>query len=66
MNGSRVGDVGAAAMSKSFKGGRPLPKRGQIKSRMAANALHSIVSAISRASSSHHRCHSSAGGFLKD
>ncbi|PKI46202.1 hypothetical protein CRG98_033407 [Punica granatum] len=54
MNG-KVGDVRAAAMEKNFKGGRPLPKRGQIKSRIAANAFHSIVSAISRASSSPHR-----------
>ncbi|OWM72074.1 hypothetical protein CDL15_Pgr017957 [Punica granatum] len=61
MNG-KVGDVRAAAMEKNFKGGRPLPKRGQIKSRIAANAFHSIVSAISRASSSPHRHPSSRQG----
>ncbi|KAJ8633555.1 hypothetical protein MRB53_026891 [Persea americana] len=33
----------------SLRGRRPLPKRGQIKSRIAANAIKSIVSMLSRA-----------------
>ncbi|KAL4603776.1 hypothetical protein ACB092_10G147900 [Castanea dentata] len=32
------------------RGRRPLPKRGSIKSRISANAFHSIVSVLSRAS----------------
>ncbi|KAK4748636.1 hypothetical protein SAY87_015222 [Trapa incisa] len=66
---SKVGDAArTGAMAKSFKTGRPLPKRGQIKSRIAANAFHSIVSAISRASSSssRHRHPSSRRAFSRD
>ncbi|KAM3263284.1 hypothetical protein P3L10_000278 [Capsicum annuum] len=33
---------------------RPIPRRGQIKSRIAANAIHSIISILSKASSHHH------------
>ncbi|KAK4802001.1 hypothetical protein SAY86_000204 [Trapa natans] len=65
----QVGDAArTGAMAKSFKTGRPLPKRGQIKSRIAANAFHSIVSAISRASSSssRHRHPSSRRAFSRD
>ena len=52
---NKVGDVSDAAMTKSFRGRRPLPKRGQIKSRIAASAIHSIVSVLSRASSDRKR-----------
>lgn len=41
----------AAAGSRSFKSRKPLPKRGQIKSKIAANAFKSIVSVLSKASS---------------
>ncbi|KAE9606555.1 hypothetical protein Lalb_Chr09g0320861 [Lupinus albus] len=33
-----------------FRSNRPLPKRGQIKSKIAANAFNSIVYVISRTS----------------
>ncbi|KAK7253057.1 hypothetical protein RIF29_37456 [Crotalaria pallida] len=51
---NRIGHLPAAeaANRNRFKGKRPLPKRGQIKSKIAANAFNSIVSVISRASSS--------------
>ncbi|PON97802.1 hypothetical protein TorRG33x02_063920 [Trema orientale] len=53
---NKVGDVSdAAAMTKDFRCRRPLPKRGQIKSRIAASAIHSIVSVLSRASSDRKR-----------
>lgn len=52
MNG-KVSSARTAAMGKNIKGERPLPKRGQIKTRIAVNAFHSIVSVISQASSSH-------------
>lgn len=50
---SKISDIPAEKIgAKSFKSrSKPLPKRGQIKSRIAANALHSIVSALSKASS---------------
>ncbi|KAG5593265.1 hypothetical protein H5410_043779 [Solanum commersonii] len=35
-------------------GTKPLPRRGQIKLRIAANAFHSIISVLSKASSHHH------------
>uniref|UniRef100_K4CPE1 Uncharacterized protein n=1 Tax=Solanum lycopersicum TaxID=4081 RepID=K4CPE1_SOLLC len=39
---------------EGFRGTKPLPRRGQIKSRIAANAFHSIISVLSKASSHHH------------
>ena len=57
MMSNKVSDVPATIITKSMRGKRPLPKRGQIKSRIAANAFHSIVSVFSRASSDHqHSC----------
>lgn len=50
-----ISDVPEADISEGYRSRRPLPKRGQIKSKIAANAVHSIVSALSRASSRHHR-----------
>ena len=51
---NRMGRVSAAefANRNRFRSQKPLPKRGQIKSKIAANAFHSIISVISRASSS--------------
>jgi hypothetical protein len=46
---SKVSDVHAAESLRSRS--RPLPKRGHIKSRIAAKALHSVVSVLSKASS---------------
>lgn len=52
---SKVGKVYGAATAKSFKNDRgPIPVRGQIKSRIAATALHSIISVLLKASSDHH------------
>ncbi|KAI8569657.1 hypothetical protein RHMOL_Rhmol02G0294100 [Rhododendron molle] len=59
----KISGIVAAAVRESFGSRRPLPKRGQIKSRIAASAFHSIVSAFLRAPShyqqssgeSHHR-----------
>lgn len=49
---NKVRDIPAGAVvSRSFKSRKPLPKRGQIKSRIAANAFKSIVSVLSKASS---------------
>ncbi|KAL5814218.1 hypothetical protein ACOSQ3_025008 [Xanthoceras sorbifolium] len=49
---NKVRDIPSETVSKSlFRSRKPIPRRGQIKSRIAANAFHSIVSAISRASS---------------
>ncbi|KAK3227837.1 hypothetical protein Dsin_007699 [Dipteronia sinensis] len=48
---NKIRDIPAGTVSKSLRSRRPLPKRGQIKSRIAANAFQSIVSVISRASS---------------
>ncbi|KAJ1416130.1 hypothetical protein SESBI_17652 [Sesbania bispinosa] len=49
----RVGQVHAEVVDNCrFRGKKPLPKRGQIKSKIAGNAFHSIMSVISRASSS--------------
>ncbi|KAK7358585.1 hypothetical protein VNO77_00519 [Canavalia gladiata] len=48
-----VGDVGAAQVvgnRNRFKSTKSLPKRGQIKSKIVANAFHSIASVIYRAS----------------
>ncbi|KAL9328719.1 hypothetical protein ACSQ67_003722 [Phaseolus vulgaris] len=49
-----MGRVSAAefANRNRLRSQKPLPKRGQIKSKIAANAFHSIISVISRASSS--------------
>ncbi|KAK3020221.1 hypothetical protein RJ639_046853 [Escallonia herrerae] len=52
---SKISDVHEAATGESYRSRRPLPKRGQIKSRIAANAVHSLVSVISRASPQRHR-----------
>jgi len=51
---NRMGRVSAAefANRNRLRSQKPLPKRGQIKSKIAANAFHSIISVISRASSS--------------
>ncbi|CAL0331996.1 unnamed protein product [Lupinus luteus] len=51
---NKSGNVPAAEVGNRnrFRGKRPLPKRGQIKSKIAANAFNSIVYVISRASSS--------------
>ncbi|KAF7828238.1 hypothetical protein G2W53_019402 [Senna tora] len=49
---NRVGEI--IPVGKRLRVGKPLPKRGQIKSKIAANALHSIVSVLSRASSPRH------------
>ncbi|KAK7366736.1 hypothetical protein VNO80_08733 [Phaseolus coccineus] len=51
---NRMGRVAAAefANRNRLRSQKPLPKRGQIKSKIAANAFHSIISVISRASSS--------------
>ncbi|KAK8504949.1 hypothetical protein V6N11_035519 [Hibiscus sabdariffa] len=43
-------DVRVSAVGRSSRGARPIPKRGQIKSRIAANAFNSIVSVLSKAS----------------
>ncbi|XVF13078.1 hypothetical protein REPUB_Repub08aG0176900 [Reevesia pubescens] len=43
---NKVRDVQASAVGRSPRGTRPIPKRGQIKSRIAANAFHSIVSVL--------------------
>nr|DAD47260.1 TPA_asm: hypothetical protein HUJ06_017197 [Nelumbo nucifera] len=49
---NKVADVPAAAFGNGgFKGRRLLPKRGQIKSRIASSAFYSIVSVFSRATS---------------
>ena len=48
-----ISDIAAAAIDESFRSRRPMPKRGQIMLRMAANACYSIVSSVSRASSHH-------------
>jgi hypothetical protein len=52
---TRMGRVASAEVANNrnmFRGKKSLPKRGQIKSKIAASAFHSIVSVISRASSS--------------
>ncbi|GMI95538.1 hypothetical protein HRI_003223100 [Hibiscus trionum] len=36
---------------------RPIPKRGQIKSRIAATAFHSLISMLSKASPDQHYFH---------
>ncbi|KAK3016214.1 hypothetical protein RJ639_006216 [Escallonia herrerae] len=52
---SKISDAHEAATGESYSSRRPLPKRGQIKSRIAANAVHSLVSVISRASPQRHQ-----------
>ncbi|KAK3434318.1 hypothetical protein EUGRSUZ_D01825 [Eucalyptus grandis] len=63
MNG-KVSNVAPSSVMLGNRGcfirGRPLPKRGQIKYRIAATAFHSIATAIARAASSSHRQHSSS------
>nr|GLL27660.1 hypothetical protein DCAR_000630 [Ipomoea trifida]GMC98178.1 hypothetical protein DCAR_000630 [Ipomoea batatas] len=49
----KISKASAAAL-KSLGDARPIPKRGQIKSRIAANAFHSIVYILSRVSSHWH------------
>ncbi|KAI8569658.1 hypothetical protein RHMOL_Rhmol02G0294200 [Rhododendron molle] len=61
MNNTPINGAAASAAGESFRSRRPLPKRGQIKSRMAANAFHSIVTVLSRAHSHHH--HGQKGPF---
>ncbi|KAL3619240.1 hypothetical protein CASFOL_036810 [Castilleja foliolosa] len=41
----------AAALSKNLKERRPIPQRGQIKMKIAAKAIQSLVSIVSSASS---------------
>ncbi|WOG85813.1 hypothetical protein DCAR_0105006 [Daucus carota subsp. sativus] len=53
--GSKIFNVPEAATADSFRSRRPLPKRGQVKSRIAAVVLHSIVSMLSRTSYDHHQ-----------
>ncbi|KAK4262793.1 hypothetical protein QN277_028303 [Acacia crassicarpa] len=48
--------VGQFPEWKRLRGVKTLPRRGQVKSKIAANALHSIFSLLSRASSSS-SCH---------
>lgn len=51
---SKISDVAAAegVAAESLRSrSKPLPKRGQIKLRIAKNALHSIASVLSKASS---------------
>lgn len=50
MNSKVIDTPAAGAISKSLRSARPLPKRGQIKCRIAVNAFQSIVSVISKAS----------------
>ncbi|RDX73575.1 hypothetical protein CR513_46801, partial [Mucuna pruriens] len=42
---NRMGRVSAAEFAR-LRSQKPLPKRGQIKSKIAANAFHSIVSSL--------------------
>ncbi|RYR10494.1 hypothetical protein Ahy_B05g078925 [Arachis hypogaea] len=51
-NRVRVVRVAPAYGGNKLGGKKPLPKRGQIKSKIAANAFHSIISVISRAGAS--------------
>ncbi|KAG8659133.1 hypothetical protein MANES_02G018450v8 [Manihot esculenta] len=61
---NKVSDTPAAPFRKNVRGTRPLPRRGQIKSKIAANAFHSIVSVLSRASA--HRHHSHRKPYLRE
>ncbi|WRX17972.1 hypothetical protein QQP08_010459 [Theobroma cacao] len=54
---NKVRDVPVSAVRRSPRGTRPIPKRGQIKSRIAANAYHSIVSVLSKATPQRHDSH---------
>lgn len=47
---NKISNVLTTIINKNLRGRRPLPKRGQIKSRISANAFHSVVSMFSRAS----------------
>lgn len=49
-----MNNVSAVAPAERFRSRRSLPKRGQIKLRIATNALHLIANALSR-TSNHHR-----------
>ncbi|KAK4338454.1 hypothetical protein RND71_042941 [Anisodus tanguticus] len=49
----KIARVSTAAI-EGFRGTKPLQRRGQIKSRIAANAFHSIISVLSKAPSVHH------------
>ncbi|WCJ26344.1 hypothetical protein M5689_008167 [Euphorbia peplus] len=52
---NKASDVRAVAFSRGLRSSsKPLPKRGEIKKRIAANAFHSIVSVLSRGSSNQH------------
>ncbi|PPD80884.1 hypothetical protein GOBAR_DD22180 [Gossypium barbadense] len=63
---NKVRDVQASAVDRSRRGTRPIPKRGQIKSRMAANAFNSIVFVLSKAAGSPNRRHSHRNTYLKE
>lgn len=52
---SSISIVPATETSNNVRSRKPLPKRGQIKSRIAANAIRSIVSVLSKASSEQKR-----------
>ncbi|PPD80883.1 hypothetical protein GOBAR_DD22179 [Gossypium barbadense] len=64
---NKVRDAQASAVDRSPRGTRPIPRRGQIKSRMAANAFNSIVSVLSRAAAAgpNHR-HSHRKTYLRE
>lgn len=50
---SKMNNVSAIAPAESFRTRRSLPKRGQIKLRIATNALHTIAYALSKTSNHH-------------
>ncbi|KAE8694613.1 hypothetical protein F3Y22_tig00110777pilonHSYRG00104 [Hibiscus syriacus] len=54
---SKEKGVETSAIGRSSSGTRPIPKRGQIKSRIAATAFHSVISMLSKASPNHHHFH---------
>ncbi|KAF7810423.1 retrovirus-related Pol polyprotein from transposon TNT 1-94 [Senna tora] len=63
MNRRSVIDAVAAAEAKTGKrlmrgtNTKPVPRRGQIKSKIASNAFHSILSAFSKIAAHHHAHH---------
>lgn len=52
---NKVSNIPQVTTSSNFRGRRPLPKRGQIKLRIAEKAFKSFVSVLSMASSPRHR-----------
>ncbi|OVA13964.1 hypothetical protein BVC80_1787g33 [Macleaya cordata] len=61
---NKVRAVPSAGFGGNFRGRRPMPKRGQIKSKIAARAFHSIVSALCKATSE--RSNSNRGSYLRE